>query len=100
MAEIKVTASQLRTQADQLKALNTRFKETTGKLQDTEVALKAMWEGEANTAFHNAFNSDKVQMDNFYNAIELYVVKLQAIAQKYEQTEAINVNTGSTRNYK
>lgn len=100
MALIKVTASQLRTQAEQLKALNTRFKETTGKLQDTEVALKAMWDGEANEAFHRAFTSDKVQMDNFYNAVELYVVKLQNIAQKYEQAERTNTNIGNTRTYK
>ena len=100
MALIKVTASQLKSQAEQLKSLNVRFREATGKLQETELALKSMWEGEANDAFHKAFSSDKVQMDNFYNAIEMYVAKLQTIAQKYEQAEQINTNTGNTRTYK
>lgn len=100
MALIKVTSSQLKTQAEQLKGLNARFKESTGKLQEIEIALKSMWEGEANNAFHNAFTSDKVQMDNFYNAIEMYVAKLQTIAQKYEKAEQINTNIGNTRTYK
>ena len=58
-----------------------------------------MWEGEANDAFHNAFTRDKVQMDNFYNAIQQYAAVLDNIAAKYEAAEATNTNTATTRTY-
>ena len=58
-----------------------------------------MWEGQANTAFHNAFIKDKGQMDNFHSAIEQYIAALLVIAQKYEQTEIKNTDTATTRVY-
>ena len=99
MALINVSASTLRTQAEALRQYNTQFKTAVGDLETTEGQLNSMWEGEANTAFHNAFNSDKIQMSNFYNAIEAYVNALLNIASKYEQAESANVETANTRTY-
>jgi uncharacterized protein YukE len=58
-----------------------------------------MWEGDANTAFHQAFSKDKVQMDNFYNAIENYVNVLLEMVSNYENAEARNTETATQRNY-
>lgn len=99
MALIQVTASSLKTQADTLRQYNSSFKSAVGELESTEAQLNSMWEGEANTAFHNAFHNDKIQMDNFYNAIEMYANALTNIAIKYEQAESINADTASTRTY-
>lgn len=63
MADFKVTASQLNTQAESLQDLNGRFKSAIEQLVTSETSLKSMWEGEANDAFHAAFTSDKAKMD-------------------------------------
>ncbi len=61
MADFKVTASQLNTQAESLQDLNGRFKSAIEQLVTSETSLKSMWEGEANDAFHAAFTSDKAK---------------------------------------
>lgn len=100
MAEFTVTARELQEKAEELKNLNQQFKNEVSNLESVEGALSGMWEGEARDEFHKAFNSDKVQMDNFYNAIETYVMRLEAAAEKYAQTERANVEIARTRNYK
>ena len=73
---MRVSTSQLITKANELKDLNARFRAEISALETEEQTLKGMWEGDANDAFHTAFTNDKIQMTNFYNAIELYVVRL------------------------
>lgn len=100
MAQIRVTMSQLKAQAEHLEALNEQFKSQVNSLEATEQQLGSMWEGEAKNAFHNAFSSDKVQMDNFYNAVKAYVQTLLANAAKYSEAEGISYNLASERTYK
>lgn len=99
MAEITVTAAELKAKAQSLQEYNSRFKSVISSLEETESNLNGMWDGQANEAFHNAFNKDKVQMTNFYNAIEKYAATLIEIAAKYAQAEAANVVTATNRNY-
>ena len=99
MALIRVTAAQLRAQAEVLRNTNSNFKTQVSNLENQELSLKSMWEGEANDAFHAAFSRDKVQMDNFFNAIQQYAAVLENIAAKYEQAEQTNTSTATTRKY-
>lgn len=99
MATILVTAAQLASTAEELSDLNNQFKSAVNSLVETEETLSGMWEGEAKEAFRNAFYSDKTQMDNFYNAIAVYVMRLLEAALRYAQAEAANVETGTTRTY-
>ena len=99
MAMIMVTASQLKNAANELRALNGQFKTQTGTLESLEASLRTSWQGQANDAFHNAFMNDKAQLENFYETIEKYCQAIETIAQKYEQAEAMNSNTASTRTY-
>jgi WXG100 family type VII secretion target len=99
MAAFTVTSSELRTKASSLRESNAQFKTQTGNLDEQEGSLLSMWEGEAKTAFDNAYKSDRTQMDNFYNLIEQYCVALETIAEKYDQAEAANVSTASQRTY-
>ena len=96
---MRVTTSQLITKANELKELNARFHEQIVALEGQEESLRGMWEGEANDAFHAAFTSDKVQMTNFYNAIEMYVARLNEIAAKYQQAEQVNQEIATNRSY-
>ena len=98
--EFRVVASELRTKAEELRSLNAQFKSEVSNLEAAEGDVSSMWEGEAKNSFHNAFQSDKVQMDNFYNAIEGYVARMEAAAAKYEQTENMNTDIANTRSYK
>lgn len=99
MANIYVTFEQLKTQAENLNQLNESFFSNVNELEGIEAQLCGMWEGAAKEAFHNAFHNDKIQMQNFHNAIALYVQSLLAITSKYLQAESINVETATTRNY-
>ncbi len=99
MAEILTNTAQLRSQAEALKNLNDSFKSAVGQLESTEGTLMGMWDGDAKNAFDKAFKNDKIQMDNFYNAIANYVNVLEQIAANYDSAEAANVSTGTTRSY-
>lgn len=99
MAEFMVTASNLISKAAELESLNSNFKSQVEKLSSDEQALSGMWEGEARNAFHNAFEHDKTEMYEFYNAIVTYVNALNDIAKKYAQAEAAIVEIANTRKY-
>lgn len=99
MAEIRVTAAQLKAKAEELTGLNNQLKTNVNELESCEQNLSAMWEGQAKDAFHQAFSNDKIQMTNFSTLIEKYVYTLTGIATEYERVEAINTETASTRSY-
>jgi WXG100 family type VII secretion target len=99
MSEIYVTAAQLKAKAEELSAQNNQLKAQIELLDETEQSLNAMWEGDANTAFHAAFQRDKAQLTNFYNAIGQYAAVLQNAAARYAQAESQNVDIANTRKY-
>lgn len=99
MAEIFVTAASLVSKAEELAGINNNFKGQVEKLIADESALSGMWEGDARNAFHNAFEHDKNEMYEFYNAIVTYVNALNEIAKKYAEAENVNVETATTRKY-
>lgn len=99
MALIRVTSTELRAKAAELRDLNGKLKSSSGNLESREAQLYSMWDGESNEAFHNAFLSDKAQIDNMYRAIENYVISLENIAARYEQAETANVEIAATRTY-
>lgn len=100
MSDFVVSINDLKVKVDTLRQLNAQFKSQVGELESTEANLNGMWEGEAKQAFHNAFANDKIQMDNFYNAVEVYAQRLEAIAARYAQAEATNVEIASERTYR
>lgn len=99
MASITVTTSQLTSKANELKSYNTKFKTQVENLKQQESSLNSMWDGEANDAFHKAFDKDVTQMNNFYNAIEKYVQSLNEIIKNYENAESNNLKTATNRTY-
>ncbi len=100
MSQIRVMTNELKSKIENLRSLNTQFKNAVTQLESTENNLRSMWEGQANEAFHNAFKSDKEQMYNFYSAIELYAQKLEVILSRYLQAENENIELANTRTYK
>lgn len=72
MALIRVTAKEVQRTAEQLRTLNQNFSNQVNNLVSAEGNLNSMWDGEANDAFHAAFNSDKEYMTQFYNLLNKY----------------------------
>lgn len=99
MSEIQVTSAQLRAKAEELGTQNSQLRAQIEALSDAEQRLNAMWEGDANTAFHTAFQRDKTQFTNFFNAIQQYIQVLQNVAARYAQAESQNVDIATTRTY-
>ena len=97
MGLINVSAAQIKSKAGELRQLNGQFKSQVGDLDGKEMSLKGMWEGEANNAFHAAFQSDKTQFEAFYQLIEQYCNQMMEIAAKYEAAENSNIQIASTR---
>ena len=95
MAEFTVTSNQVRAKEGELQNLNSSYKQKIDSLEQIVKGLDGMWEGDAHDAFHAAFEKDKVNLWNFYNAIEKYCQTLLEIAQNYERAEAQNVQTAS-----
>lgn len=99
MSYFSVTPAQLRAKAEELRQSNEQFKNQVVQLNDEEAAVCSMWEGASKDAFNTAFQRDKVQMDNFFNAIAQYIAALETIAQKYEQAESLNTEIATNRTY-
>lgn len=99
MAMIMVTSSRLRNAAENLQNLNGQFKNKADDLCTKEQSLSQMWEGQAQTAFHNAFARDSQQMNAFHQLINQYVQALLEIAVRYEKAEARNAEIAGARSY-
>lgn len=100
MADFTVTINDLKTKVDTLRQLNSQFKSQVEEISGTEANLNGMWEGQARETFHNAFESDKIQMNNFYNAVEVYAQRLESIAARYAQAESTNTDIATERTYR
>ncbi len=97
MAEIKVKSSELKSKAETLTQLNSKFRQEVQKMVQYESELAGMWEGDAQQAFRRAFNTDKAKMDTFASTIDKYIQALRTDAGIYEQAEGRAVQIGTTR---
>lgn len=100
MALIQVTFEQLKAQAETLRQLNETFKANIAELDGIETQLVSMWDGQSKDVFHNVFQSDKAQMEYFYNVMQQYVQALLIILSKYQQAEGRNLETAANRTYR
>jgi len=99
MSFYQVTSGELRNKAEEIKNLNSRFKNEVESLRSSEQNLKTMWEGEANDAFHSAFTKDSASMDMFADVVEQYAAALMVIADRYEAAERKNAEIARNRTY-
>ena len=97
MAKFQVTTAELKAAIADLQEKNGTFKNKVSELEQSQQALRAQWQGDANTAFNTAFENDKAQWTTFSTLIDKYIQALQTILQTYEQAEATNTSTASNR---
>ena len=99
MAKFQVTTAELKAAIADLQEKNGTFKNKVSELEQSQQALRAQWQGDANTAFNTAFENDKAQWTTFSTLIDQYIQALQTILQTYEQAEATNTSIASNRSY-
>ena len=99
MAKFQVTTAELKAAIADLQEKNGTFKNKVSELEQSQQALRAQWQGDANTAFNTAFENDKAQWTTFSTLIDQYIQAMQTILQTYEQAEATNTSTASNRSY-
>lgn len=99
MSTFNVTASELQSAISTLQEDNTQFRSRLSELLNKQQELAGQWQGDANTAFNNAFNSDKGQWDSFASLVDQYIQALQEILKIYETAESTNTMTAQNRTY-
>ena len=99
MAKFQVTTAELKAAIADLQEKNGTFKNKVSELEQSQQALRAQWQGDANNAFNTAFENDKAQWTTFSTLIDQYIQALQTILQIYEQAEATNTSTATNRSY-
>lgn len=99
MSTFNVTASELQSAISTLQEDNSQFRSRLAELLNKQQELASQWQGDANTAFNNAFNSDKGQWDTFASLVDQYIQALQEILKIYETAESTNTATAQSRTY-
>ena len=91
MSFYQIDSRQLRSKKDELTGLSQRFIREKEALGAKEIALKAMWEGEANESFHAGFMKNAGQMDAFIEVVQQYLNVIETVAQRYDMAEQRNL---------
>ena len=99
MSKYTVTASDMQRVINELTSANSEFKSRVSELEAAQQELSSQWQGDANTAFNQAFQNDKGQWTTFANLIDQYVQTLSTILQTYQTAEQTNTETARTRSY-
>lgn len=99
MSKFTVTASEMQTAISELNSANSEFKNRVAELETAQQELASMWQGDANTAFNNAFLNDKSQWSTFASLVDQYIQTLGTILKTYETAESTNTDTARSRSY-
>lgn len=99
MSKLTITASEMQNAINELNSANSEFKNRVTELESEQQNLAGMWQGDANTAFNNAFQNDKSQWSTFASLVDQYVETLGSILQIYQNAESTNLDTAKTRSY-
>ena len=99
MSKYTVTASDMQRVINELTSANSEFKSRVSELEAAQQELSSQWQGDANTAFNQAFQNDKGQWTTFANLIDQYVQTLSTILQTYQTAEQTNTETARNRSY-
>lgn len=99
MSKFSVVASELATVVRALAEDNNQFRSRVSDLMNCAQELSGMWQGEANSRFNNALNSDQAHWNEFATMIDQYNETLCSIIQIYNTAEESAVNTAATRTY-
>ena len=99
MSRFSVTTAELNNVVNTLSSDNQQFRARVNDLMVCAQELAAMWQGEANTRFNNALNTDQERWSEFAMLIDQYSQALGDIIRIYSNAEMNNTSTATTRTY-
>lgn len=99
MSRFSVTAAELNSAVNAMVEDNNQFRNRVNDLMNCATELAAMWQGEANTKFNSALNTDQEQWTEFAALIDQYAEALRTVIQTYSTAEETNVATATNRTY-
>lgn len=99
MSRFSVTAAELNNAVSTLVEDNNQFRSRVSDLMNCANELASMWQGEANSQFNNALNTDSERWAEFAALIDQYSEALRTIITTYANAEEANISTATTRSY-
>lgn len=99
MSKFSVAANELNNVVNVLVEDNNQFRSRVNDLMNCASELASMWQGEANSQFNNALNTDQERWAEFAALIDQYVEALRTVIQAYANAEDANVSTATNRTY-
>lgn len=96
MADIKITFSEVKSKATQIRKCNENLNQHLIDIKNNITSLDAEWTSDASDTIRSKISGMQSKFDNYYNIIEAYATFLDTTVSNYEQTEAaINTNASA-----
>ena len=96
MADIKITFSEVRNKAAQIRKCNDNLNQHLADIKSSITALDAEWTSDASDTIRQKITGMQTKFDNYYTIIESYATFLDTTVTNYEQAEsAINTNASA-----
>ena len=88
MAKIRITPDTLENQARQLNSLKDEHERVFSQIKQLVNSLSSEWEGEANRAFTDSFNTREAELRKFAADIDSFRMRMETAAREMRQAEA------------
>ncbi len=85
--QIRITPEQLKGEATRLGGLADQHDQVFGQMTNLVNALKSQWEGQALQAFENSYDTAKVELKKFRDAIDIFIKRMNTAADQLNQTD-------------
>ena len=92
---IKVDTQTLKNTASDFEGKGTQIHTLTTNMLDLIKGLQSTWEGDAFASYTGQFAQLEDDMERMHGMIKEHVADLNEMAERYEQAENANVETGS-----
>lgn len=92
---LKVTPEKLISTSQEFQQSGGRIRNLTQEMVSMVDSLKAVWEGEAATAYSTKFHQLDDDMEKMHRMIDEHVRDLEEMARQYQTAEAINTESGN-----
>ena len=93
---LRVTPEKLLSASEEFGTTATFMKGLTQEMMSMVDSLKAVWTGEAASAYSGKFNMLQTDMDKLYKMVLEHSQDLSDMAQAYREAESANLETGNS----
>lgn len=95
MADFRVSVEQLKSKAEEIKALSTKTSQALQNVQSSGQNLSGMWEGDAHDTFDSYLKMTIAKLETYKGALDQYYQALIQIAASYARAEQQNASSAT-----